>query len=73
MFTYHSEVGGHDGSHSPTDHEYMLTCKKRVVQFIQRWVIAVRHAVFEDPSASEFIEVGSEIMPLNFQFQISAS
>jgi Rap guanine nucleotide exchange factor 4 len=46
-----------DGSHSPDDQEYVLTCKKRVIQFIQRWVLAVRHAVFEDQVATEFIEV----------------
>ncbi|XP_058461700.1 rap guanine nucleotide exchange factor 4 isoform X3 [Malaya genurostris] len=41
---------------SEEDREYFMTCKRRVVQFIQRWVLAVRHAVFEDPIAVEFIE-----------------
>lgn len=37
----------------------MITCRKRVVQFVQKWVIAVRNAVFEDPVAVDFIEVNS--------------
>ncbi|CAM6032150.1 unnamed protein product, partial [Sphagnum compactum] len=47
-----------DSDHDPTpeDHDYAITCKKRVVQFIQKWVIAVRHAVFEEPAAVDFIE-----------------
>lgn len=42
---------------TPEDKEYVITCKKRVVQFIQKWVIAVRNSVFDDPVAVEFIEV----------------
>jgi Rap guanine nucleotide exchange factor 4 len=48
-----------DSEEDPEDQEYILTCKKRVIQFVQRWVLAVRHAVFEDPVAAEFIEVSS--------------
>lgn len=44
-------------SQSPEDREYLSTCRKRVVQFVQKWVIAVRNAVFEDPAAVDFIEV----------------
>lgn len=54
---YHNELENHSGADSPEDYDYLLTCKKRVVQFIQRWVMAVRHAVFEDPAAAHFIEV----------------
>jgi Rap guanine nucleotide exchange factor 4 len=57
---YHNDTEIRSGADSPEDYDYLLTCKKRVVQFIQRWVMAVRHAVFEDPAASHFIEV-SEI------------
>ncbi|KAL7051611.1 hypothetical protein ACKWTF_004528 [Chironomus riparius] len=53
---YHNELENHSGADSPEDYDYLLTCKKRVVQFIQRWVMAVRHAVFEDPAAAHFIE-----------------
>lgn len=56
---YHNDSEIRNGADSPEDYEYMLTCKKRVVHFIQRWVMAVRHAVFEDPAAAHFIEVTS--------------
>lgn len=39
------------------DTEYALTIRKRVIQFIQKWVIAVRQAVFEEPLTVAFIEV----------------
>lgn len=35
----------------------MITYRRRIVQFVQKWVVAVRHAVFEDPIAVDFIEV----------------
>jgi hypothetical protein len=57
---YHNDAEIRNGAESPEDYEYMLTCKKRVVHFIQRWVMAVRHAVFEDPAAAHFIEVSIE-------------
>ncbi|KAG5678868.1 hypothetical protein PVAND_008499 [Polypedilum vanderplanki] len=56
---YHNDMdmdGNRSGADSPEDYDYLITCKKRVVQFIQRWVMAVRHAVFEDPAAAHFIE-----------------
>ncbi|CRL03782.1 CLUMA_CG016279, isoform C [Clunio marinus] len=53
---YHNDSEIRNGAESPEDYEYLLTCKKRVVLFIQRWVMAVRHAVFEDPAAAHFIE-----------------
>lgn len=56
---YHNDSEIRNGAESPEDYEYMLTCKKRVVHFIQRWVMAVRHAVFEDSAAAHFIEVRS--------------
>lgn len=50
------------GSQSPEDKDYLITCKKRVIQFVQKWVIAVRHGVFENPIAVEFIEeLASEV------------
>lgn len=54
---YHNDSEIRNGAESPEDYEYLLTCKKRVVHFIQRWVMAVRHAVFEDSAAAHFIEV----------------
>lgn len=42
---------------TPEDREFVVTCKKRVIQFIQKWVTAVRNVVFEEPSAVDFIEV----------------
>lgn len=47
-----------DNISNPEDHEYSLMCKKRVILFLQKWVFAVRHAVFEDSTAVDFIEVG---------------
>ncbi len=54
--TFHSYVDNQE-SQSQEDREYLITCRKRVVQFVQKWVIAVRNAVFEDPVAVDFIEV----------------
>lgn len=55
--TYHADTEVDMRTASEEDQEYFMTCKRRVVQFIQRWVLAVRHAVFDDPLAVEFIEV----------------
>lgn len=54
---YHADADIDLRQASDEDQEYFLTSKRRVVQFIQRWVLAVRHAVFDDPLAVEFIEV----------------
>jgi len=35
----------------------MLACKRRVVQFVHRWVITIRHPVFEDSHSLAFVEV----------------
>ena len=43
----------------------MVVQKRRVVQFIHRWVLAVRHVVFDDPAATHFIEVS---LSVHFQF-----
>lgn len=61
---YHNDSETQIGADGPEDFEYLLTCKKRVVHFIQRWVMAVRHAVFEDPAAAHFIEVREKIRVL---------
>lgn len=60
--TYHADTEVDMRTASEEDQEYFMTCKRRVVQFIQRWVLAVRHAVFDDPLAVEFIEVSVENM-----------
>ncbi|XP_037046134.1 rap guanine nucleotide exchange factor 4 isoform X2 [Bradysia coprophila] len=58
---FHSYVDNQE-SQSQEDREYLITCRKRVVQFVQKWVIAVRNAVFEDPVAVDFIEeLASEV------------
>lgn len=54
VHTFHSYI---DESQSMEDREYIITSKKRVVQFVQKWVVAVRNAVFEDPAAVDFIDV----------------
>ncbi|XP_062710182.1 rap guanine nucleotide exchange factor 4 isoform X2 [Aedes albopictus] len=54
--TYHADTEVDMRTASEEDQEFFMTCKRRVVQFIQRWVLAVRHAVFDDPLAVEFIE-----------------
>ncbi|XP_038121933.1 rap guanine nucleotide exchange factor 4 isoform X2 [Culex quinquefasciatus] len=53
---YHADAEVDLRTSSEEDQEYFMTCKRRVVQFIQRWVLLVRHAVFDDPLAVEFIE-----------------
>lgn len=41
---------------SNQDREFILACKRRVVQFVYRWVTTIRHPVFEDEIAVEFLE-----------------
>lgn len=41
---------------SNQDKDFALACKRRVVQFVYRWVTTIRQPVFEDESAMEFIE-----------------
>lgn len=55
-----------DNISNPEDHEYSLMCKKRVILFLQKWVFAVRHAVFEDSTVVDFIEVGGLFFNLLF-------
>lgn len=38
------------------DPEFLLACKRRVVQFVYRWVTTIRQSVFDDESAVEFLE-----------------
>ena len=64
---YHCDTELQDGEQSPDDPEYYLTCKRRVVQFIQRWVLAVRNVVFDDRIITDFIEV-SRLFFLFIQF-----
>lgn len=47
-----------------------MACKRRVVQFVYRWVTTVRHPVFDDESAVEFLddlasEIESDCLQLN--------
>ncbi|XP_071049981.1 rap guanine nucleotide exchange factor 4 isoform X2 [Onthophagus taurus] len=41
---------------STQDRDFMLSCKRRVVQFIYKWISTIRHPVFEDESVTEFLE-----------------
>nr|CAD7395731.1 unnamed protein product [Timema cristinae] len=44
------------------DREFLLACKRRVVQFLHCWVLTIRHPVFDDPSALAFLEeLASEV------------
>ena len=52
--TFHCDP--QDGSQTPEDREYIVNFKKRVIQFMQKWVMAVRHAAFDEPSVCDFIE-----------------
>lgn len=38
------------------DREFILACKRRVIQFVYKWVTTVRQPVFDDESAVEFLE-----------------
>ncbi|XP_017779355.1 PREDICTED: rap guanine nucleotide exchange factor 4 [Nicrophorus vespilloides] len=57
------ELDRHYHLESPNqDREFVLACKKRVVQFIYRWVVTIRYPVFEEESAMEFLEdLASEV------------
>lgn len=41
---------------SNQDREFILACKRRVIQFVYRWVTTIRQPVFEEESAVEFLE-----------------
>jgi Rap guanine nucleotide exchange factor 4 len=41
---------------SNQDKEFVLACKRRVIQFVYRWVTTIRQPVFEDDVAVEFLE-----------------
>ncbi|XP_066996173.1 rap guanine nucleotide exchange factor 4, partial [Anabrus simplex] len=52
-----TELARHYRMDSPTqDRDFILACKRRVVQFVHRWVIAVRYPIFDDPHSKEFLE-----------------
>lgn len=58
---FHSSVDNNSAQNTE-DQDYLVTCRKRVIQFVQKWVIAVRHAVFEVPDAVDFIkDLASEV------------
>ncbi|XP_044734642.1 rap guanine nucleotide exchange factor 4 isoform X2 [Chrysoperla carnea] len=38
------------------DQEFVLACKRRVVQFVYRWVNTIRHPIFDDQMALDFVE-----------------
>jgi len=50
MFTYHME-------NPAQDREYTINCKRKVVQFVYRWVVTIRHPVFDDVISMSFLEV----------------
>lgn len=39
------------------DSEFVLACKRRVVQFVHKWTETNRQAVLDDQAAADFIEV----------------
>ncbi|XP_047112934.1 rap guanine nucleotide exchange factor 4 [Schistocerca piceifrons] len=52
-----TELSRHYRIDSPSqDRDFLLACKRRVVQFVHRWVLTIRHPVFDDPSSLEFLE-----------------
>jgi hypothetical protein len=50
VFTYHME-------NPAQDREYTINCKRKVVQFVYRWVVTIRHPVFDDVVSMSFLEV----------------
>lgn len=50
VFTYHME-------NPAQDREYTINCKRKVVQFVYRWVVTIRHPVFDDVISMSFLEV----------------
>ncbi|XP_031640324.1 rap guanine nucleotide exchange factor 4 isoform X4 [Contarinia nasturtii] len=61
-----------DSSATAEDTEYALTMRKRVIQFVQKWVIAVRQAVFEEPITVAFIEELASIVDADPDLQEEA-
>lgn len=57
MFTYHMENPAHD-------REYTINCKRKVVQFVYRWVVTIRHPVFDDVVSMSFLEVFKKYLKL---------
>lgn len=57
-YTFHSYIDPE--RETKEDREYLISYRKRIVLFVQKWVVAVRNAVFEDPIAVEFIEVSAD-------------
>lgn len=39
------------------DREFLLACKRRVVQFVHRWVTAIGDPVFEEQITHSFLQV----------------
>ncbi|KAJ8932732.1 hypothetical protein NQ314_014428 [Rhamnusium bicolor] len=51
VFSSHFKI-----DYTKQDREFVLACKRRVVQFVYRWVTTIRQPVFEDDVAVEFLE-----------------
>ncbi|XP_071445766.1 rap guanine nucleotide exchange factor 4 [Hetaerina americana] len=52
-----TELSRHYHIESPNqDSEFVLSCKRRVVQFVHRWVTTIRNPVFDDPAALQFLQ-----------------
>lgn len=58
-FTYHADS-------VTQDRDFLMTCRRKVVQFVYQWVVTIRHPVFDDPTSQNFIEVGLEVFAQRF-------
>nr|XP_018917363.1 PREDICTED: rap guanine nucleotide exchange factor 4 [Bemisia tabaci] len=51
------ELNKHYHADSVTqDRDFLMTCRRKVVQFVYQWVVTIRHPVFDDPTSQNFIE-----------------
>lgn len=55
-FIFLNDISTYGIDSSNQDREFILACKRRVIQFVYKWVTTIRQPVFEDQSAVEFIE-----------------
>ncbi|XP_020717150.1 rap guanine nucleotide exchange factor 4 isoform X2 [Ceratitis capitata] len=51
---FHCDVN--DAAQTPEDREYIINFKKRVIQFMHKWVLVARHTALDEPCVCDFIE-----------------
>ncbi|XP_066979816.1 rap guanine nucleotide exchange factor 4 isoform X3 [Macrobrachium rosenbergii] len=49
-----------DSQSNSQDDEFIVACKRRVILFVHRWVMTIRAPVFNNPTASQFLQTLQE-------------